>query len=84
MKHLDGTLPIEHELAAKQAHPCLKPTKETERYSLGFFQILERDPKSSSHILESKDPLSQQTSTYLPKDLLDSTGKLKICHSLKK
>lgn len=71
------------ELAAKQACPCLQFIKETQSYPLGFFQILERDPKSSSHILESKDPSSWQTSTHLPKGLLNSTGKLKICHRKK-
>lgn len=49
-----------------------------------FFLSLERDPKSNSHILESKDPSSWQPSVYLSKGLLDSTGKLKICHRKKK
>lgn len=53
--------------------------KENQRH-LTFSRFQRWIPKSRSHTLESKDPSSSQTSTYFPKDLLDSSGKLKICH----
>lgn len=63
--------------------PSQQFIKEKQSYLSGFFQISEMNPKSRSHTLEYKDPTSWQTSTYLPKGLLDSAGKLKICHRKK-
>lgn len=62
--------------------PSLHFIKDKQSY-LFFSQISEMNPKSRSRTLKSKDPSSWQTSMYFPNGLLDSAGKLKICHRKK-